>query len=69
MPTFLRDVPYLTTEQMIEVDRAMMEDFHIELVERTETVTQAGNVGLIIDGLIGYSLFLQFYRKDNVTPI
>ncbi len=30
------DVPYLTTEQMIEVDRAMIEDFGIDLVRMME---------------------------------
>jgi NAD(P)H-hydrate epimerase len=30
------DVPYLTTEQMIEVDRAMMEDYRIELIQMME---------------------------------
>src|SRR5215470_8136095 len=30
------EVPYLTTEQMIEVDRAMMEDYHIELMQMME---------------------------------
>jgi NAD(P)H-hydrate epimerase len=30
------DVPYLTTEQMVEVDRAMMEDFRIELIQMME---------------------------------
>lgn len=29
-------VPYLTTEQMVEVDRAMMEDFRIDLVQMME---------------------------------
>jgi NAD(P)H-hydrate epimerase len=29
-------VPYLTTEQMVEVDRAMIEDFHIELIQMME---------------------------------
>ena len=29
-------VPYLTTDQMIEVDRAMMEDYHIDLVRMME---------------------------------
>ena len=29
-------VPYLTTEQMIEVDRAMMEDYHIDLLQMME---------------------------------
>jgi NAD(P)H-hydrate epimerase len=31
-----KDVPYLTTEQMIEVDRAMMEDLRIELIQMME---------------------------------
>jgi len=30
------DVPYVTTGQMIEVDRAMMEDYHIELIQMME---------------------------------
>ncbi len=30
------DVPHLTTEQMIEVDRAMMEDYRIDLVRMME---------------------------------
>jgi NAD(P)H-hydrate epimerase len=30
------EVPYLTTEQMIEVDRAMMEDYRIELIQMME---------------------------------
>lgn len=30
------DVAYLTTDQMIEVDRAMMEDYHIDLVRMME---------------------------------
>jgi len=30
------DVPYLTTDQMIEVDRAMMEDYQIELIQMME---------------------------------
>ncbi len=29
-------VPWLTTEQMVEVDRAMIEDFHIELIQMME---------------------------------
>jgi NAD(P)H-hydrate epimerase len=30
------DVPYLTTDQMVEVDRAMMEDLRIELIQMME---------------------------------
>ena len=29
-------IPYLTTDQMIEVDRAMMEDYKIELIQMME---------------------------------
>lgn len=36
IPTFKGEIPYLTTEQMIEVDRAMMEDFKIELIQMME---------------------------------
>lgn len=35
-PIFPGDVPYLTTEQMIEVDRAMMHDYKIELIQMME---------------------------------
>lgn len=35
-PTYTGDVPYLTTEQMVEVDRAMMQDFKIELIQMME---------------------------------
>jgi NAD(P)H-hydrate epimerase len=36
IPKYPHLVPYLTTEQMIEVDRAMMEDFKIELIQMME---------------------------------
>jgi NAD(P)H-hydrate epimerase len=36
IPTYSGDVPYVTTEQMIEVDRAMMEDVRIELMQMME---------------------------------
>jgi hypothetical protein len=32
----LNDIPALTTTQMIEVDRAMIENYHIELIQRME---------------------------------
>ena len=41
IPSYSGEIPYLTTEQMIEVDRAMMEDFRIELIQMME------NAGLI----------------------
>ncbi|RMF00700.1 MAG: NAD(P)H-hydrate epimerase [Chloroflexi bacterium] len=36
IPVYTGPVPYLTTEQMVEVDRAMIEDFRIELVQMME---------------------------------
>ncbi len=35
-PLHTGDIPYLTTGQMIEVDRAMMEDYKIELIQMME---------------------------------
>ncbi|RMF76548.1 MAG: NAD(P)H-hydrate epimerase [Chloroflexi bacterium] len=35
-PIYDGDVPYLTTDQMREVDRAMIEDYHIELIQMME---------------------------------
>ena len=32
----IMDIPYLNTDQMIEVDRAMIEDYHIELIQMME---------------------------------
>lgn len=37
----ISDVPWLTTAQMIEVDRAMIEDFHIELLQMMENAGRA----------------------------
>jgi NAD(P)H-hydrate epimerase len=36
IPAYSEDVPYLTIDQMIEVDRAMIEDYHIELIQMME---------------------------------
>jgi NAD(P)H-hydrate epimerase len=35
-PIYPGDIPYLTTEQMVEVDRAMMHDYKIELIQMME---------------------------------
>lgn len=35
------DVPFVTTEQMVEVDRAMIEDFGIELIQMMENAGRA----------------------------
>jgi len=36
VPTYAGDVPYLTTEQMVEVDRLMIHEFRIELIQMME---------------------------------
>jgi len=36
IPTYSGPIPYLTTEQMIEVDRTMIEDYHIDLIQMME---------------------------------
>lgn len=36
IPTYTGSIPYLTTAQMIEVDRAMIEDYRIELIQMME---------------------------------
>jgi NAD(P)H-hydrate epimerase len=36
IPFYNGEVPYLTTAQMIEVDRAMVEDYHIQLTQMME---------------------------------
>ena len=36
IPIYTGPIPYLTTQQMVEVDRAMIEDFHIELIQMME---------------------------------
>ncbi len=35
-PTYSGEIPYLTTEQMIEVDRAMIENYRIDLIQMME---------------------------------
>src|SRR5690349_11162219 len=35
-PVYPSNLPYVTTEQMIEVDRAMVQDYHIELIQMME---------------------------------
>ena len=36
IPRVMGEVTYVDTEQMIEVDRAMVEDFHIDLIQMME---------------------------------
>ena len=40
-PTLDRDVPFVTTEQMREVDRAMVEDYRVSLVQMMENAGRA----------------------------
>ncbi|GAB4533452.1 MAG: hypothetical protein Kow0063_15470 [Anaerolineae bacterium] len=40
-PYYEGDLPWLTTEQMIEVDRAMIEDYRIELIQMMENAGRA----------------------------
>jgi NAD(P)H-hydrate epimerase len=35
-PIYMGEVPYLSVQQMVEVDRAMIEDYHIELIQMME---------------------------------
>ena len=37
LPIYTGKVPYLTTAQMVEVDRLMIEDFKIELIQMMES--------------------------------
>lgn len=39
--TYTQELPWLTTEQMIEVDRAMMEEFRIDLIQMMENAGRA----------------------------
>ncbi len=57
IPHFQGEVPRLTTEQMIEVDRLMIEDYQIELIQMMEN---AGR-GL---ALVANSRFLQDHQAD-----
>ncbi|MGF1507915.1 MAG: NAD(P)H-hydrate epimerase [Myxococcota bacterium] len=41
IPRFAGAIPWLTTEQMVEVDRAMIEDYRIELIQMMENAGRA----------------------------
>lgn len=41
IPAYSGEIPWLTTEQMIEVDRAMLEDYRIDLVQMMENAGRA----------------------------
>lgn len=44
-PTISADIPYITTEQMIEVDRLMIREYHIELVQTMENAGRGPSFG------------------------
>ena len=57
------DVPYVTTEQMIEVDRAMMEDARIQLIQMME------NAGRNLAHLARVRFFAGDPRGKNVVVL
>ena len=63
IPIYTDEVPYLTTEQMIEVDRAMMEDYKIELIQMME------NAGRNLAHLARERFFAGDPRGKNVTVL
>ncbi len=63
-PTYSgNDLPYITTEQMIEVDRAMIEDYHIALIQMME------NAGRNLAHLARGRLFNSDARDKHVTVL
>jgi NAD(P)H-hydrate epimerase len=62
------DIPMLTTEQMIEVDRLMIEDFGIELIQMMENAGRnlAELASQILDNsLVGRSIYVLCGRGNN----
>lgn len=60
IPTYSKKVPYLTTEQMIEVDRLMIKKYKIELIQMME------NAGRNL-ALLAKSKFLRKKFKQNIV--
>ena len=63
IPNYSGDVPYVTTDQMIEVDRAMMEDVRIELIQMME------NAGRNLAHLARTRFFAGDPRGKNVVVL
>jgi NAD(P)H-hydrate epimerase len=63
IPNYSGDMPYVTTEQMIEVDRAMMEDARIELIQMME------NAGRNLAHLARVRFFAGDPRGKNVVVL
>lgn len=58
IPHYKKNIPFITTEQMIEVDRIMMEDFRISLTQMME------NAGLNL-AILARENFLKNELKDK----
>jgi len=63
IPNYSGELPYVTTEQMIEVDRAMMEDERIELIQMME------NAGRNLAHLARVGFFTGNPRGKNVVVL
>ncbi len=63
IPFYSKNIPYLTTEQMVEVDRAMIEDFRIDLIQMME------NAGRNLAHLARVRFFNGKPRGKNVTVL
>jgi NAD(P)H-hydrate epimerase len=63
IPFYTGDIPWLTTEQMIEVDRAMIEDYQIELIQMME------NAGRNLAHLARERFFAGDPRRKQVTVL
>jgi len=60
-------VPGLSTMQMIEVDRAMIQDFRIELIQMMENAAMAGELLLPRGGCTTGAL-LSLWYSPNLRP-
>ena len=61
-PLYKKEIPYLSTEQMIEVDRLMIEKYHIELIQMME------NAGRNL-ALLANKRFLGKKKKNKTVVI
>ena len=62
IPTYTGSLPYLTTEQMIEVDRAMIEGYKIDLIQMMEnagrTLAQLARVRFLENNPVGKTVVI-----------
>lgn len=63
LPIYQGEVPYITTAQMVEVDRAMMGDYKIELIQMME------NAGRNLAHLARHKFFAGDPRGKNVVVL